>query len=394
MRQVIGLSIALVVALVASYVTWTDEGEELDDTEVAMYRAEPDDISSITWDSDDSTTTITRRSDDAGEYYEVDSVTRKEKRIPIAEPVDDEASDDEDEASDDVDEASDDVDEAPDDDVHGDGDPHDHGDDESEDDDEADKEPTVRIEIEETTSHFVGNDQAATLWEDFAPLMALRELVVDDDTDTTVFGLDEPTATITVKRDDKDLELVVGAETYGSKDLYVGYGERVFLVDNKVLKPLEQAAQRLVERTLQPIIEAEAKSLDLSWPDGTTRSWSHVAKAWGDAEQARKGQVWASTEAPDEADETAATWIDKLMRLRLKDYLSEEETAALELTEVFEVTVHGQEDDDTWTYTVLEGADEEGETVWYARSAYNRGTVLLVTSLARNVVDDLGNLRP
>ncbi|MEO0602854.1 MAG: hypothetical protein AAF211_15545, partial [Myxococcota bacterium] len=190
------------------------------------------------------------------------------------------------------------------------------------------------------------------------------------------------------------LDLTVGAETYGSKDLYVGYAGRVFLVDNKTLQPLEFAAQRLVERALHPVEETDAVSLALTWPDGTERTWTHEERASSsDAPNARPTQVWASTEAPDEADDAAATWINKLLRMRLRSYLDDEEEAELVLEKVFAVTLTGPER--AWRIEVFESEDEDGEPQWYARSDFNRGGVVQLTaSLAREVADDLGNLRP
>jgi len=386
MRQVIVLSVALFVALVASYVTWTDEGEELDDTEVAMYRAQPDDITAIRWQSDKSTTTITRKSDEKGEYYDIETVQRREKKIPL------DRSDDEAEPEDAEEEEPADAEEEEPADAEEEEEPAEEEEEPADaEDEEAEEEPKFEIEVEETESHFIGNDQAAELWNDLAPLYAMRELVVDEDTDTEVFGLEEPTATIVVARGDKEHELTVGAETYGSKDLYVGYAGRVFLVDNKTLQPLEFAAQRLVERSLHPVSEKDAESLELEWADGTQRTWTHEERA-PQEEGARPKQVWVADDTPDEADEAAATWIDKLLRLRLRTYLDEEEEQALTFSPVFEVTLKDS-DDEAWRIEVFE-AESEGQTNWYARTDYNRSVVLLTESLARGVAEDLDNLRP
>ncbi len=390
LRQVIALSVALFVALVASYVTWTDEGEELDDTEVAMYRAEPDDITSITWDSKKSTTTIVRSSDEFGEYFEVTSVTRKETKTPRAEVPDDEDEAEEgpedSEAPEDAEAEASEADE--------DASEEDDADEDASEADEADEaEPAFDVTVEETERKFVGNNQTKDVWDSFAPLMALRELVVNEDTDTAVFALEDSETTITVLRGDKKLDLVVGAETYGSKDLYVGYADRVFLVDNKTLQPLEFAGQRLVERSLQPLAEREIASIELSWPDETTRTWTHEDRpTQSEAPNAPPVQVWSSTEAPDEADEAAATWINKLLRLRLREYLDTEEEQQLVLEPVFAAKLNDGEKD--WAIEVFSATDDEGETQWYARTDHNRGTVLLTASLAREVTEDLGNLRP
>lgn len=381
MRQVIVLSVALFIALVASYVTWTDEGEEFDDTEVAMYRAESPDISMISWESKASTTTITRKSDANGDYFEVDSVVRKEKQVPTAVPKDELEDEDGEDAEPEGEEAEGEDAEGEDAEAEG-----------EDGEEEPEMVPTVKIEVEETKSQFLGSDAAFALWESFAPLMAMRELEVNDDTDTTVFGLEEPKATIQVQRGDKLLELTVGAETFGSKDLYVGYADRVFLVENKVLQPLEFAAQRLIERALHPVSERDATKLTLTWPDKTERTWTHEERApQSDNPNAKPTQVWLDDGETPKADDTAATWIDKLLRLRLREYLTPDAEQALVLTPVFEVEL-AEEDDKTWSIEVFK-SEEDGETSWYAKSDFNRGTVLLTASLARSVAEDLGNLR-
>lgn len=371
MRQVIVLSTALFVTLVASYVTATSDTDPVDETEVSVYRASRDDITSIVWESEKSSTTMTRRSDENGEFFAVDTVDRVEKKPPAPMKVPEITK----ENIEDVDPNKVDLDN-PDGNADAPEDPH------------AD----VEVEVEVTEKSFVGNEQAEAVWSNFAPLKAMRELVIDDSTDTSSFGLEDPQATITVQRGDKTLELTVGAETYGSKDLYVGYANRVYLVDNKFIQPLQFASRRLVEKALHPVAESDATTLELTWADGTARTWTHEeVKPDAEDQKGRVTQLWSSSET-DEPDEAAATWVDKLLRMRLANYLSTEDEQALVLTPVFTYTIADEEG--SWTVSVLKADDEDGEPTWYAKSPFNRGTVELTASLTRGVVDDLDNLRP
>ena len=59
-------------------------------------------------------------------------------------------------------------------------------------------------------------------------------------TKKTGFGLDEPTATVTITRRGREQKLIIGGETYGTKDWYVRVDDtqNVFLLDDLKLKSL------------------------------------------------------------------------------------------------------------------------------------------------------------
>ena len=239
MRQVIVLSVALTASLVGTYLTWTDDGEEITDGAVVVLSGSPEQIQSLTWAGED-TITITRKEDARGAYLWVEAVERKKK--PVKDDTDHpEVEEEEEEPSED----------------------------EPADEPEAEEEPEQEFVVEEKTTRFLGNTQAQELWDGFAPLEALRELEVTPEMSREAFGFEEPTAKLTVQRKGQPAELTLGAETYGSKDRYLEHDGHIYLVDDTLIRPLQFATSRLVERTLQPIAEKDVTKVEVSLPDST-----------------------------------------------------------------------------------------------------------------------------
>ena len=350
MRQVAVLSVALVAALVGAYTTWTREEVEVTDDAVPLYSATPADLERITWKSPELTVSIERRKDAQGEYLWVDSTeTKTKKPKDPAHPVPAEGEEPAEGAE--PEEPAEPTEPA------------------------AEGEPQVKHQV------FMANAQGEDLWKSFAPLNALRELAPAG-ADPAQFGLNEPTATVEVQRKNGAITLQVGGETYGSKDRYVGYNGKVYLVDDATLRPLQFAAGRLIERSLFPLSEKDTDRVDVHLPDGTTVSYEQKNK--DDAAKA----FWARSDAPDTEDETGATWLGKMFRLKLKDYVEESAAPAnLERVVAYDVTGNGE----TWKVELLKTTTEP--VAWYARSDYDRSLVSLTESLVRNVVDDLDTLK-
>lgn len=356
MKRIGILSGLLAVALIGSYLTWTDDEAEQDETEVVVLQARTGDLSSITWSSDDVNVKLERRTDDLGDYtwvtvHETVDVSPPEPEPKLVPDPDGDLERRDDEASD-----------------------HTESGDESTDEDASSEALTVAAEpvLEEREVSFKGNDKADELWDDFAPMRAERRLGSLSDIDPSLTGLDDPTATIAVQRRDETLQLRVGGETYGSRDLYVALDDEVFLIDEAMLRPLEHAKNRLVERRLHPLREPEVERLVLTRGDAT-RTLLQVNRD-DDAQR-----FWADASTPDTADEDATTWLSKLFRLRAQGY---DVDADLDLSPVFTATLEG--DDGTWQVEVLTA---DGQ--YYARSAYNRTPVQLTRSLASELDADM-----
>ncbi len=371
MKQVIILSGLLGIALVGSSLTWTqddDASNSVDDVEV--YKASPDDLEKITWKGDKSTIEVERKSDERGDYMGVVSTEKKEKKKP-KKPKDPDAEEGEEPEGDDG---------------------HDHGEDalrdphaaEGDGEDEGDEEPEPEPEIEIKVTRYHGNKAADEMWEKFAPLVALRELGQRIEMDQEVLGFKEPTATLEVVRRSGPLELTVGGETYGAKDRYLASAGKVFLVDDAVLRPLQYATTRLVERAVQPLAEADIEKVSVRLPDGRSAELIHQNR------DDRAKAFWALAATPDDEDASAGTWLAKLLKIRVNAYVGADDVEG-ELVPVFTWSVAG--DGQTWTVEMLE-VEGDANSDYYARPEYARSMVKLTRSLAADAIDDLEAIFP
>jgi hypothetical protein len=402
-RQIVALSVALVASLVGAYLTWTDETEVVSGEAVEVYAASDKDLQKLVWDTESVDVTVERRKDERGEYLWIESTETRKARKPPKKP-----------------------------------DPHDHEDGETEGDEpaspdpadpaspegepatEAEPEPEPEPEPTVTTTRFLGNAKAQEMWTAFAPLRAPRQLD-SSGTDLSKFGLGPPgadaepaegeedaapegddphpvkpkkapeRATVEVVRSSGPLTLTVGGETYGAKHRYVQHGDAVFLIEQELLKPLS-TPRGLIEQSLFPFEEADIAQVDVALRgEGEGTSYVFVQQNRDDRAKA----YWARQEALDQDDGTVRTWLGKVFKLRLREYVDEAEVQG-PLVPVVTYTVKGKGEE--WPVEIVKATttSEEGEekTEWYARSAYNRSLVSLTESLARNVIDDLDSLAP
>lgn len=160
-----------------------------------------------------------------------------------------------------------------------------------------------------TTIEFVSVSAATKLAESLAPLRAIRALgKIGADRDAE-FGLNEPEGTVTVQVRDTERKLLLGAPTQGGGDRYVRdpATQEVYVVEGDILRDLESADAKLVERELHEWKEADITSAEVSAGD---RKRSMV-RAGPEGKQ-----FWADPASPDAKDETLANWVVKLDRLR------------------------------------------------------------------------------
>ena len=359
MKQIMILGGLLTLSLIGSYVTWTGDGDDASaSSAVAVVRADAESLSAIRWVSELDDVQLVRKSDDKGEWLQVTVSEKREVKSdargepePTPEPTPEAAP-----------EAAPDP-AAPDGAAT-----------------EPEPEPEPEPVYETKTVTFVGNETADDVWTKFAPLNALRELDVGVDADLAAFGLDEPTATITVDVGAKATTIDVGGQSFGTQNAYVRQDARIFLMDNKTLRPLQHAKTRLVERRLQPLEEADIEQISV------TRGGDRRAFIQGNRDDRAKA-FWAASTAPDDKDLEGGTWIEKLLRMRVQGYEPPDDTETLEPVYVFVVEGGGT----PWQVEILRTTGE-GDPDYYARSAFNRGVVKLTRSLAAEPIADLDTL--
>lgn len=359
MRQVFVLGGLLAVALVGSYITWTaEETAEPKPGETQVYAGDVKDISRVVWTSEKMDVELRPSTDAKGEYVMVHVTERREKSTKPPKPP---------------------------------GEDHGHGDDHPEEGEETPTDPAAPTEgadapaeVETIVTYFKGNTEAEDLMKSLAPLKALRELEIPADADQTVFGFEKPTATLEVSRAAGAVKVVVGGETFGSKDRYVRLDQHTFLVDDQTLRPLQYGKTRLLERNLQPVAEADVEKVQVVYGDRSS-TFTQQKKKDGDQEKS----FWADAASPADEHPVAGPWLGKVFKLRVREFVQPEALPTLE--PVFRYTVVGK--DQSWTVDVSK-ATVDGKETWYAQADFLRSTVELTASLVTDAVADLESLFP
>lgn len=343
----------LTVALIGSYVSWTSEDEEIEDGQVTVIDAKPEQLSAVTYANDELQVELTMRSDDRGRYVWVK--TTETEMVPVPpEPTP--------EPLESVEDGEDAVDDAP----------------------VEPPEPELVEEI--TVTEFKAGDAGDTLLASLAPLLAERQLDVAPER-YEEFGLLEPEASFSVTRDGKpERAFSVGGEAYGSRDLYVleSADGSVYLFDQELLRPLRYATTRLPDRTLQPAAAEDIVAITVIAGDQTL-ALEHFNRS------DREAEYWGLAGATV-GDESAATWLGKALGLKAKGYVQADRPPT-ETVPAVTLRIEPVEGD-PWTVEVFSGTDFEGDTAWYARSEHTRELVELHPAQASELVQDLETILP
>jgi hypothetical protein len=228
---------------------------------------------------------------------------------------------------------------------------------------------------ETKVSRFKAGSAADKLVETLTPFMALRELKDVGSEKLESFGLTSSETHMTVEHGGRTMKLTVGGETYGSRDVYVRdeASQRVFVLDDELLKPLKFAGTRLPERNLAAASVETITSVSLT-EGASTQVWSQEARV------DRAAAYWKRSAG--EKDEGFGIWMDKFLKLKSTGYVAEADVPA-DLATRFSVTVRAEGVAEE-TVQVATAAD-----AWYARSESTRGWVKLAQGAARDAADDV-----
>ncbi len=220
---------------------------------------------------------------------------------------------------------------------------------------------------------FTANESAEQLWEVLAELPALREVEPEGVTDAQL-GFAPPEGELILTRaGGEQLIVAIGGHPYRNLDRYIRYGDRTFVVDKDLLKPLELHTSQLMERRLLPLEPADIETVGLQ-TSGGTRTLVHGNRF--DPQAA----FWAGKDDPDTPDPDIQGWMDTLLRIQVQDYVTELPEGS---TRVLAYAARGK--GQTWQVELFEGGDGQ----LYGRSELTRGFVRLVESMARDVVDEV-----
>jgi hypothetical protein len=332
-RSVLLYAIALVLSLGAAYRVWTAPPEPDDEaTVVTVLEGKADDLESVHYRSDKLDLVITMHEDDLGRYGWV-------RAEPLGEAPPAPAPDDP---------------HAP---------PPDDG---------------------QAVEFKVGKNGKTTL-DGLMPLVAKRVLEGITDDKLADLGLDESAATLEIQRRGREPKTFeVGSNASSGANVYLRDPEtgKVYVLDAKVLRPLQSGKQTLPERDLIGVGTNQIASLRVIANDGSAEFQQHNPD---DSEA-----VFWSTMGSAEANPAAAGWIDKVVRLQASGYVQASDAPGpLEDVFTYAVTTTGRK---TITVQVQRGYDESGEELWYAKSDHTRGLVKLQKSRAAEVVADLASV--
>ncbi|RME26571.1 MAG: DUF4340 domain-containing protein [Deltaproteobacteria bacterium] len=338
MRQVIIYGLLLALALGGAWYQYTAEpGADADDA-VVLVQGKPDDIERVYWEGEDSRVTLTRKHDDHGDYLWVEYVKVQERPVAGPTPLDPDAEG-EDAAA-----------------------------------------PTEKVEKK---TIFKASDKGDELLGKLAPMHAIRKLDQVDAEKLQVIGLDDPKEKLVITRDGKDVVIEIGGEAYGTKDRYVRLVDTgdIYLVDDQLLKSLQYARTRLVDRSLWSIDRPDIASIEISADGRSVR----VDQKNPDDPQAATW-VYADTQEPAEQ---ITTWLDKALKLKGTSYVDPEaEDAPKDLVVRFSMTLIPA-DGKPETVEVLQEGDDGA---WFARSEHTRGTLKVIKATARALAEDVGAL--
>jgi hypothetical protein len=350
----------LVALLLAAWLRWTgafSSDEESQADAVIILRAEQEDLERIAFHNDKLDVAIELKEDDLGRYAWIDLTERKSKPKPVeqrdAEPEAEEAPEP---TEPELDEPS---------------------------EPEADEADEEQLEIELVQSQFKGGAAVDKLLEALAPLVAVRALGEVAPEKLADLELEAPESWVEITRKGKVRRLEVGGESYGTRDFYVRDTEtgKLYLVDADVFRPLKYAKSRLPDRRLTELEGEDIVGVVLQSESGRVEM-THVNRQDEDA------AYWANVEDPEAPVELYANWLDKALRLKGLEYVSEQELPE-DLRPAFEVSFVPEEGA-AQTLRVFEALDAEGgESTWYASSGFTRGWVELHRVLASEAAQDV-----
>jgi hypothetical protein len=242
----------------------------------------------------------------------------------------------------------------------------------------AEGQPPPPTEPEEFKVGKAGDTMLAGL----APFVAKRRLEGVSDADLAELGLAEPEATLEIVREGKEPKLFeLGGNVFGGANVYVRDPDdgAIYLVEAKLIRPLQSGARTLADRDLTGVDERKAERVTLRVGDRQATFEQHnpddvEAKYW-------------SVAGEDEQSPEASAWVDKVLRLRSSRYVPASETPT-DLAHAFDYRVEA-DGDTTVTVEVLRNFDDEGQEQFFARSEHTRGLVRLPRAAAAEASADL-----
>lgn len=389
-RSVIVYGILLVGALIGAYLSWTHEPETKSSDGVEIARFASDDIEEIRYTSPKKRLVLRPRSDDRGRYWWVEQTTEKIRSEPKQEksesphgpPASPTSTEDAGGAA-----SSDatsgtsksDAGASTGDDAGAVASP-------TEAEETKAEKPTPESTETEETSEYKASSAMDRLLVNLDPLEADRRLPEPSDKRKKMYGFDDPKRSLTiVTNDGRERVFKIGKHTYGRQHVYVRdeMSGEYFVVKIGVIGPLKYSDTRLVEKSVTGIRERNIKRV-LVQSDGNSVELAH--HNIDDPTAA----YWSVGADESEKSETANSWIGKLMRVSIEEYITDQDASSLETSLVVSVE---PTDADKTTIQFFKGHSTEDEpSNYFAKSEFTKSLVKLNLSSAATLVEDVETL--
>lgn len=233
-----------------------------------------------------------------------------------------------------------------------------------------------------TVTEIVSIKSGEKIAEAVAPLRAIRELGTIPNDKAADFGLAEPEGTLTLRIGSRAHKLIVGATAPGGTDRYVKDPDtgQVYAVQGDFMRDLLSGEAVLNERDLHGFEDDEIKSVRIT-AGGKSREAEH-AGVGGAA-------TWSDSAAPDKPDETLATWMTKVARLRPTEYV-----AALpgspDQALFLRIDYMGKKDSIGFLELFRFPTSDEKKSDWFIRTERTRKFAKVYPSAAEPLEQDLG----
>ncbi|MCS6800001.1 MAG: DUF4340 domain-containing protein [Myxococcota bacterium] len=240
---------------------------------------------------------------------------------------------------------------------------------------------------ERTRESFVGSKNAEELAGRLAPLRAIRSLGEVQRNLLSELKLEGAETHLVIECGGKTHRYALGETTFGSGDRYarLANGGPVFLLSSEIVRDLESAEFRLMQRELHRFERREVETVLVK---AHGREQTLLQRHRLDPDRAE----WVDADTPDQRNELYGNWLDRVGRLRVQSYLAPDAAPGSDLTEsagrttVVEIAYRDPRGRQLGRLELVRV--DAAEPQYYARTETTRGWVKVLRSVAQQVDDD------